>query len=71
MNGRHYHLFSKESQEKLFTEPFKVTAQSDRMGYRLQGPTLRLEKTQDMLSEAVTFGTIQVPSRRKSYCPFS
>lgn len=62
MNGRHYHLFSKASQEKLFTEPFKVTAQSDRMGYRLQGPTLGLEQAQDMLSEAVTFGTIQVPA---------
>lgn len=62
MKGRHYDLFAKESQEKFFTEPFKVTAQSDRMGYRLQGPALRLEKSQEMISEAVTFGTIQVPA---------
>jgi antagonist of KipI len=62
MKGRQYHLFAKESQEKFFTEPFKVTAQADRMGYRLQGPILHLEKAQEMVSEAVTFGTIQVPA---------
>ena len=32
------------------------------MGYRLHGPTLRLTKAQEMISEAVTFGTIQVPA---------
>ena len=62
MKGRQYHLFTQESQETFFTEPFKVTAQADRMGYRLQGPILRLEKSQEMISEAVTFGTIQVPA---------
>lgn len=62
MKGRHYQLFTKESQEKFFTKPFKVTTQADRMGYRLQGPTLHLEKAREMISEAVTFGTIQVPA---------
>ena len=46
MKGRHYHLFTKESQEKFFTEPFKVTTQADRMGYRLQGPALQPEEAQ-------------------------
>lgn len=62
MKGRQYHLFAKESQEQFFTETFKVTTQADRMGYRLQGPALHLEKAQEMISEAVTFGTIQVPA---------
>lgn len=62
MSGRHYQLFSKDSQEKIFSEPFTITAQSDRMGYRLHGPTLRLTKAQEITSEAVTFGTIQVPA---------
>ena len=62
VNGRHYHLFSKDSQEKIFSKPFIVTAQSDRMGYRLQGPTLKLTRAQEMISEAVVFGTIQVPA---------
>ncbi|WP_338448935.1 biotin-dependent carboxyltransferase family protein [Niallia oryzisoli] len=62
MKGRQYQLFTKESQEWLWTEPFQISPQSDRMGYRLKGPMLRLEKAIEMLSEAVTFGTIQVPA---------
>lgn len=62
MKGRQYDWFTTDSQMKLFTEPFEVTSQSDRMGYRLKGPELSLEKEQEMLSEAVSFGTIQVPS---------
>jgi antagonist of KipI len=62
MKGRQYDWFTQESQMKLFTESFEVTSQSDRMGYRLKGPELLLKKEQEMLSEAVNFGTIQVPS---------
>jgi len=62
MKGREFELFTKESRKKFFTERFGITVQSDRMGYRLKGPTLKLEKSGEMLSEAVSFGTIQVPS---------
>jgi antagonist of KipI len=62
MKGRQYDWFTQDSQMKLFTESFEVTSQSDRMGYRMKGPELLLEKEQEMLSEAVNFGTIQVPS---------
>lgn len=62
IRGRHYSLFSKDSQEQFFSEPFAITAQADRMGYRLQGPTLTLSSYQELLSEAVAFGTIQVPA---------
>jgi antagonist of KipI len=62
IKGRQFNLFTIESQKLLFTEPFEVTSQSDRMGYRLKGPTLALEKPKEMISEAVDFGTIQVPS---------
>lgn len=61
MQGRQYQLFKKYSQTKFFTEPYKITPQSDRMGYRLSGPTLALIQEEEMISEAVTFGTIQVP----------
>lgn len=62
MKGRQFHLFTKESQDKLYTEPFVVSPQSDRMGFRLKGPTLALDQTEEMISEAVGFGTIQVPA---------
>ncbi|GGH88651.1 antagonist of KipI [Pullulanibacillus pueri] len=62
MAGRQAHLFDHNSREKLFTEPFTISPQSDRMGYRLSGPQLKLETPEELISEAVTFGTIQVPS---------
>ena len=32
------------------------------MGYRLDGPTLSLAENFELLSEGVTFGTVQIPS---------
>ncbi|WP_071393974.1 5-oxoprolinase subunit C family protein [Bacillus tuaregi] len=62
ITGRQTVLFTKESQEILSTGSFQITPQSDRMGYRLNGPPLELDKSVEILSEAVTFGTIQVPA---------
>ncbi|MFG6119679.1 5-oxoprolinase subunit C family protein [Thalassobacillus sp. B23F22_16] len=62
IKGRQYELFKKESQEAFFFEPYQIGSKSDRMGYRLEGPKLQLDKEQEMISEAVGFGTIQVPS---------
>ncbi|WP_174732436.1 biotin-dependent carboxyltransferase family protein [Mesobacillus harenae] len=59
--GRQFSLFNKDSQIAIFNDPFEVTAQSDRMGYRLKGKEMALEKQEDMISEAVSFGSIQVP----------
>lgn len=59
--GRQFSLFKKDSQIAIFNDPFEVTAQSDRMGYRLKGKEMALEKQEDMISEAVSFGSIQVP----------
>lgn len=60
--GTHFPLFTPESQQQLFHSSYKITSQSDRMGYRLQGDTLRLAEPIELLSEAVAFGTIQVPA---------
>jgi antagonist of KipI len=62
MRGKQYPLFSQESKEKFFSNTFQVTPQSDRMGYRLKGPFLQLENPEELISEAVSFGSIQVPS---------
>jgi antagonist of KipI len=42
-------------------QPFSVTAASDRMGVRLQGPKLSAAAIPELLSEGVAPGTIQVP----------
>ncbi|RAU82934.1 5-oxoprolinase subunit C family protein [Pontibacter arcticus] len=63
VKGPDYELFPSSSQEYLWTEKFMITTASDRMGYRLQGMPLSLTENKEMLSSAVTFGTIQVPAQ--------
>lgn len=59
--GREWARFSDAARHALVSEPFRIGAQSDRMGYRLEGTPLALSAPAEMLSEAVAFGTIQVP----------
>lgn len=62
VRGPEYDWFTAASQQDFWTQQFTVTPSSDRMGYRLQGPELRRHTHQEMLSTAVTFGTVQVPA---------
>jgi antagonist of KipI len=59
--GRHWEVFTGEAHRLLLGKEFRIGAQSDRMGYRLEGPMLARGRKIEMISEAVTFGTIQVP----------
>ncbi|GEM47436.1 biotin-dependent carboxyltransferase family protein [Deinococcus cellulosilyticus] len=45
-----------------FQQPFRVTAQSDRMGIRLEGPQVQLQRKAEMYSVAVMAGTVQLPA---------
>lgn len=59
--GQHTDVLSEQSREQLFSEPFRISASSDRMGYRLDGAPLSLRRRIELLSEAVAFGTVQLP----------
>lgn len=59
--GREFEQFTSTSQKGIFEQSYKVSNQSDRMGYRLEGEALKMKKPTELLSEAVTAGTIQVP----------
>ncbi|GAA4437583.1 5-oxoprolinase subunit PxpC [Pontibacter saemangeumensis] len=61
VKGPEYLIFSEQSQQDFWRMAYQVTAQSDRMGYRLLGTRLALATQEDMVSSAVTFGTVQVP----------
>ncbi|MBA4496128.1 biotin-dependent carboxyltransferase family protein [Paenactinomyces guangxiensis] len=61
IRGREFALFAKKSREAFTFSPYTVTPQSDRMGYRLKGPALSLTEPADLISEAVSAGTVQVP----------
>jgi antagonist of KipI len=62
IKGRQYDDFTEKSKSMIFSEPFTITPKSDRMGYRMEGPKLTLVNKAEMISEAVSFGTIQVPA---------
>ena len=59
--GQQWQAFTKEAQAQFLAAEFRISMQSDRMGYRLEGPQLGLRAPLEMISEAVCFGTIQVP----------
>ncbi|MVW79211.1 biotin-dependent carboxyltransferase family protein [Bordetella sp. 02P26C-1] len=60
--GVHWDEFTAESQRELLEAEYRISTQSDRMGYRLEGPKLSMTTPRQILSEAASFGTIQVPS---------
>lgn len=59
--GLEFNCFTENSREYIWQEKFKVSAQSDRMGYRLQGVSLTLTEEMELLSTAVSYGVVQVP----------
>jgi antagonist of KipI len=59
--GPEYEQFAPESQRAFWAENFAVTTEADRMGARLSGPPLARSVATELLSGAVTFGTVQVP----------
>ena len=55
--------FSNATLHAFFRSGYTITAQSDRMGYRLSGtPRPYKDSSLEMISEPVTFGSIQVPA---------
>ncbi|KVC69934.1 allophanate hydrolase [Burkholderia ubonensis] len=59
--GPDYASFGAESQQAFWDGEWLVTANSNRMGYRLAGVELTRERPVELLSHAVLPGTIQVP----------
>jgi antagonist of KipI len=61
MWGPQDHLFTDAARDALTSGRYVVTPQSNRMGYRLEGPALAHRGSADILSDATPFGTLQVP----------
>ena len=65
IRGIDWDRFNASTLQRLTSEPFVVSPDSDRMGVRLDGPELKREDESDLISEAVAPGTIQVPPSGK------
>jgi biotin-dependent carboxylase-like uncharacterized protein len=62
IKGQQWDEFTPESCVALLTESYRISPDSERMGYRLQGAPLFMTAPRQMISEGTTFGTIQVPA---------
>lgn len=60
--GPQRNYFTDESIETLLSSEYSVSVTSDRMGYRLEGPPLTQRGKRELISEGMTFGSIQIPS---------
>ena len=57
--------FSTQTRTQFTTQRYQVSPQSDRMGYRLIAPPLPHRDSPDIISDAVPFGSIQVPANQQ------
>jgi antagonist of KipI len=60
--GPHDAMFTEAARETFLTSRFVITPQSNRMGYRLDGPALGHVAAADVLSDATPIGSLQVPA---------
>jgi antagonist of KipI len=62
MSGRHAAQFDSASIAAFYGATWKLSPDSNRMGYRLVGPALIRRSRQELLSEPTCLGTVQAPS---------
>ena len=62
IEGPQINEFDEETIAKFVNSDFKISDQSDRMGYRLKGNTEAPKNSADIISEPVALGSIQVPN---------
>lgn len=58
--GNEWNWLTEKSQIAFLNQSFLITTSSDRMGYRLQGDKLEQSVNEQLISSAVSFGTVQV-----------
>lgn len=60
--GPQHDYFSHGAIERFLTSVFTITKDSDRMGYKLDGPEIRATEEHDIITDGLVPGAIQVPS---------
>lgn len=58
--------FTKDGIDTLFSYEYEVTQNSDRMGYRLEGPEIEYQPGTDgnIISDGISLGAIQIPNKK-------
>ena len=58
-------FFTERGKADLLRGPYRAGLQSDRMGYRLEGPPVEHAGDVDIVSDGIVLGSIQVPGNRQ------
>jgi allophanate hydrolase subunit 2 len=61
MPGAEFETFTDDARQALLGQEFTVSADNNRQGMRLEGPSLALTRKLELLSHGIMPGTIQVP----------
>ena len=61
IRGHHFDALEADSQTALFDAEFRVAADSNRVGFRFDGPALGLTAPLELVSEPLVAGTLQLP----------
>lgn len=56
-----YTVFTTDARRLFSRWSWRVTQEADRMGYRLDGPELKLDRRLELMSHGIVPGTVQVP----------
>jgi biotin-dependent carboxylase-like uncharacterized protein len=58
-------MFTEKGVSTFLSNPYKVTFEADRMGYRLEGSAIEHKEKADIVSDALLPGAVQVPKNGK------
>lgn len=61
IRGSHFNALDAASRAALFGAGFRIATDSNRVGFRLDGPRLALQAPLELISEPAAFGTLQLP----------
>ncbi|SHM82606.1 biotin-dependent carboxylase uncharacterized domain-containing protein [Caldanaerovirga acetigignens] len=60
--GPQDYYFDEDNIKLFLNSTYTITKDSDRMGYRLEGPQIRAKKKHDIITDGIVPGAIQIPA---------
>lgn len=60
-DGPEIDAFTQEGIRTFYSASYRVTSETDRMGCRLDGPEIERSSPADIISDAIPYGSVQVP----------
>lgn len=59
--GPQQEYFTADGEKTFYEGTYTITEQSDRMGYRLEGPEIESKSGTDIISDGIPLGAVQIP----------